>query len=79
MSIIYGFARFRIKNDKVQLNPFIPKKWDSYSFKILFRDNLLSITVNKENIKITLEKGNSLDILVHGKNYNISNIKPLII
>ncbi|MEA1973996.1 MAG: family 65 glycosyl hydrolase domain-containing protein [Bacillota bacterium] len=79
MSIIYGFARFRIKNDKLQLNPFIPKKWNSYSFKILFRDNLLLITVNKENIEIILEKGNSLDILVHNKNYNISNIKPLII
>ena len=58
MSIIYGFARFRIKNDKVQLNPFTPEKWDSYSFKILFRNNLLSITVNKENIKIILEKRN---------------------
>ncbi|MDM8533762.1 family 65 glycosyl hydrolase domain-containing protein [Clostridiaceae bacterium HSG29] len=79
MSIIYGFGRFRIKNNKITLNPFTPENWNSYSFKILFRDNLLSVTVKKEEIEILLEKGTNFDILVYNKEYKIDSNSPLIV
>lgn len=79
MSVIYGFGRFRIKNNQITLNPFTPKNWKSYSFKILFRDNLLSVTVKKEEIEILMEKGSNLDILVYDKEYKIDNNTPLIV
>jgi len=77
MSVIYGFGRFRIKNNQIHLNPFTPKNWKSYSFKILFRENLLSVKVKKENIEIILEKGNSLDLIIQENEYKLTNTDTL--
>ncbi|MBT8289858.1 MAG: glycoside hydrolase family 65 protein, partial [Muriicola sp.] len=47
MSIVEGFGGMRIKNDKLSFTPRIPKEWDSYSFKINFRNRILKILVDK--------------------------------
>ena len=35
MSIVEGFAGLKVKNDKIYFDTKIPKKWESYSFKVL--------------------------------------------
>lgn len=83
MSIVYGFGGMRIKDDMLTFSPFIPKSWHSYSFKILFREHLLKITVSKSTVEIKQEKGDSFNIKVYDKLYklnkdskiNIKNIK----
>ena len=69
MSIVYGFGGFRVKNDKIHLNPYLPKNWDAYEFKILFRNNLLNINLNNDKLEIDLEKGNNLNLVIKGKKY----------
>jgi maltose phosphorylase len=79
MSIIYGFGKFRVKNDKIHLNPFIPKEWHAYEFKILYRENLLDIRVTDNEVKIILEKGDNLPIVVNNKEYILTKEQGLII
>lgn len=79
MSIIYGFGKFRVKNDKIHLNPFTPSEWNAYEFKILFRENLLDIRVTNDDVKIVLEKGDNLPIVVDNKEYILTKEQGLII
>jgi maltose phosphorylase len=52
LSIVKGFAGMRVKNGEVSFNPFLPDKWESFSFKIRFRGELMAITVNKSGLNI---------------------------
>lgn len=72
MSVVQGFGGMRVRNDKLHLNPFIPKHWKSFSFKILFREALLKINVTKEKIIISNETSKELTLSVHGKDYCIN-------
>lgn len=79
MSIVYGFGGMRAQNNTLSLNPFIPKAWNKYSFKLMFRDNLLKIDIDKENVYISLEKGTLLTLNVYGQGYSIDQTTPLTI
>ncbi len=65
MSVIEGFAGKRIRNGKLVLNPLIPGKWKSYSFKLMFKNSLLSIVVNSESNQISNESDVPVDLLVY--------------
>lgn len=79
MSIVYGFGGMRVTDGVLSFNPFIPDAWNNYSFKILFRNRLLNISIDKENIKVSLEKGNSFDLKIYDKVYKLENelIQPI--
>lgn len=77
MSIVHGFGGLRVKNGKLNLNPFIPKAWNEYSFKIIFREHLLKVSVSEKNIIIEQEKGEELSLLVRGKETTIGKAEIL--
>ncbi len=70
MTVIEGFGGMRVKNDLLSFYPQIPKNWESYSFNIRFRGNLLNILVNK-HIIISNKEGAKLKIIVFNKTYEI--------
>ena len=45
MAIVEGFAGLRVQDGKLKLNPSLPESWKSYSFRIIYKDALLKITV----------------------------------
>jgi len=71
MSVIYGFGGMRVKNNKLNFSPFIPKQWDSYSFKITFRDHLLNITISKKGVKIENTTSGDIEIVLMENNTEI--------
>lgn len=71
LSIVHGFGGFRIKDDSLSFNPYVPEKWDSCSFKFLFRGRLLNIMADKLNVTISLLEGDSLKIHLYGKEYKL--------
>jgi maltose phosphorylase len=73
MSIVEGFGGMRIQNDMPIFNPSIPEYWRSFSFKIWFRDNLLKVTVSQNDIVISNEQGNSLNVMVRGKKVKVGS------
>ncbi len=68
MSLVKGFGGMRIKNDRLLLNPIIPNQWQSYSFRILFRDRVLRITVKQgAEAAVKLESGSPIEIQLGDK------------
>lgn len=67
LCIVQGFAGMKVTVGKLSFQPFCPENWDGYAFKILFRDRLLEISVDKTKTSVTLLKGDLLQIELYGK------------
>ncbi|SHI47870.1 maltose phosphorylase [Clostridium cavendishii DSM 21758] len=77
MSVVYGFGGLKVMDNMIEFNPFIPKSWNKYAFKTLYRGHLLNITVSKENVSIELQAGDNLTLSVYGTQYTVKQSKPL--
>ncbi len=66
MSFVQGFGGMRIINGHLSFSPILPKKWDGYSFRINFRDAILKIEVNKNEILFENHAAQTLVIDVYG-------------
>jgi maltose phosphorylase len=71
MSIVEGFGGMRVKDSRLSFNPQIPKQWESYSFKVNFRNQILKVNVCQNETNFELEGNKDLDILVNGKKVTI--------
>ncbi len=67
MSVVEGFGGMRIRDDKLCFDPRIPKEWDSYSFKINFRNRIIKVNVSKEGSSFELEGKDEMSIRVNGE------------
>ncbi len=67
MSIVEGFGGMRVLDDKLHFIPQIPKQWDSYSFKINFRNRIIHVTVAKDKTYFEFSGNEEMSIRVNGK------------
>jgi maltose phosphorylase len=71
MNIVYGFGGMRSDGANLIFKPSLPPVWNSYSFKIVYQQSTLSITVDQELVNIKVIHGSSVNIQVYEKNYTI--------
>jgi alpha,alpha-trehalose phosphorylase len=71
MSIVYGFAGLRLKEDGLHLYPRLPKQWKSYGFLIHYEDSKIQINIKKDAIFLQLLEGNSKLVNVYGNTYTL--------
>jgi maltose phosphorylase len=71
MAFVKGFGGMRIKGEQVSFSPFIPKNWNSYSFRINFRNTVLKINVDKVIVCIENLSGQELTLLIYGEEQSI--------
>ncbi|GGG36322.1 maltose phosphorylase [Croceivirga lutea] len=67
LSIVEGFGGMRILNDKLNFHPRIPEGWNSYSFKINFRNRIIKVTVTKEGSFYEMSGDEEMTIRVNDK------------
>ncbi len=67
MSIVEGFGGMRMRDDKLSFSPQIPKQWDSYSFKVNFRNRIIKISVSAKESRFAYEGNSEMSIRVNGK------------
>lgn len=67
MAVVEGFGGMRVKNGMLSFDPFLPGKWESFSFNVGFRGAILNVKVSKVGVDITKLSGNSITVLVHGE------------
>jgi maltose phosphorylase len=67
MSVIEGFGGMRVIEGKLSFQPFLPGKWESFSFHIGFRGAVLNVKVNKDGVQIKNLSGNETTVLVYNK------------
>lgn len=71
MSIVEGFGGMRVVNNTLSFEPKIPNQWQSYSFKVNFRNQILKVYVNQEGNHFELEGSQELEIVVNGESLKI--------
>jgi alpha,alpha-trehalose phosphorylase len=73
LTIVYGFGGFRLKEQGISFWPILPAKWKKYSFKILYENSRIDVTVTDLECILTLEKGKSKTVKVYGKPYTLDD------
>jgi len=73
MNIVYGFGGMRSDGDKLVFKPSIPKAWNKFSFKILYRNSIISVTVEQEFATFKVVSGPSTTVKIYDQEYTISN------
>ncbi|WP_040949910.1 glycoside hydrolase family 65 protein [Gorillibacterium massiliense] len=71
MNIVYGFGGMRSDGAELLFNPSIPEAWTSYNFRVLYRDSVLLVQVDKENVQIKVLSGNGVSIRVYDATYDV--------
>jgi len=66
LSLVEGIAGVRISEHGLSVNPRIPFSWNAYTFQILFKNQPLSIRVDKN--ECTIENLGSSDVMLTLKN-----------
>ncbi|MBW9155853.1 glycoside hydrolase family 65 protein [Clostridium sp. FP2] len=72
MAVVHGFGGLRVCDNKLTLNPFIPKHWHSCSFKITFRGALLNIKFNDSILQIQNENDISVNLSIYNSDYTLN-------
>ncbi|MEC0241009.1 glycoside hydrolase family 65 protein [Paenibacillus dokdonensis] len=74
MSVVHGFGGLKVKDGVLQLNPFNPGHWKSFSFKVMFRGSRLKVTVGEHDVIVANESEVPADINVYGKDYTVGGM-----
>ena len=71
IGIIYGFARMRHEDGKLGFAPLLPAAWESYAFRIHWKDTVLAVSVGADSSSYSLIQGRNLDFEHCGRNYRL--------
>ena len=71
MSVVEGFAGMRVRNDQITFSPFLPEKWESFTFNIRFRGTILHVKVTAEGTYIENRSGKEISLRVFDQSYEI--------
>ncbi|MGZ9674821.1 glycoside hydrolase family 65 protein [Flavobacterium sp. GNP001] len=73
MSIVEGFGGMRVKENVLHFSPKIPKEWTAYSFKINFRNQILTVNINHDQTTFSVDGDTTLEIMVNGNPVTVQN------
>jgi maltose phosphorylase len=73
INIVYGFGGMRSDGEMLKFNPSIPKAWDSYSFRVVYKNAVLLVKVYKETLNFSVIGDKSITIEIYDKKYNIDS------
>jgi maltose phosphorylase len=79
MSVVKGFGGMRVYDDTLQFSPYLPKDWQSISFKVRFRGASLQVTVNKTGVIVNNHSTKAIDVKIYGKPHLIAANSSLTI
>jgi maltose phosphorylase len=72
MNIVFGFGGMRTDGDILVFAPSIPKKWKSFSFRIVYQDAALNIAVDKARVRFKTD-GKTVSLKIYGKTCTIGS------
>ncbi len=65
LAIVQGFAQMKTFNESLSFAPFLPNSWQAYSFHVNYRDRLLAIHVDQNNVTLDLLSGKPLTLKLY--------------
>ncbi len=71
MSVIEGFGGMRVRDGKLSFDPFLPEKWQSFSFNIGFRGTLMKVKVTPDAVRVKHLSGADLTLLIMARELDL--------
>jgi maltose phosphorylase len=78
MSVVYGFGGMSIKEGLLCFDPALPENWEALSFKILYRERILQVSIDKGKVSIENLEGEGVDLYLLGSKKHLGVSKTLI-
>ena len=69
----------RVKDNILSFTPHIPEQWKGYSFKVNFRNQIITVKVSQSGTDFEIDGTNNLQILVNGKVLTITPFKAVTV
>lgn len=73
MTFVQGFGGMRVRNGKLHFNPFIPRGWKSYSFRINFRGAHLEILMDTAQFRVINHSKDKIRLVIAGKETELAS------
>jgi maltose phosphorylase len=70
-SMIFGYGGLRTDGDLLILAPALPAQWRSYRFRVRYRDALVEVRVNADEVRIQTLNGGPVTIRLYGSECKI--------
>ncbi len=67
MALVYGLAGLRFKADGLYLRPLLPKAWQGYSFRLVYRGALAEVSVDQNGCCCRFLEGSANIVIEEGK------------
>jgi maltose phosphorylase len=77
MSVVQGFGGLRVHNERLQLKPFIPGHWQSFSFKVMFRGSRLKVSVTEEEVTVSNETETPASLRIFDKDFTLEGLSQV--
>ncbi len=71
MAVVEGFGGMRVRDGKLSFDPFLPEKWQSFSFHIVFRGTLMKVKVTQDAARVKHLSGPDLTLLIRGSELDL--------
>lgn len=62
LAIFHGFAGVRDYDGLLTFKPTIPENWNSYKFKVTFKNRLIAVNITKTDVEYVLLEGDAITI-----------------
>lgn len=77
MAVVNGFAGMRVYEGNLQFAPYMPEKWERYSFRIYFKSQLLLVEIDRRDVKYSLLEGDALELKHSGLQIQLTHDHPV--
>ncbi|MDH6364002.1 maltose phosphorylase [Enterococcus sp. PF1-24] len=71
VNIVYGFGGLRSDGPMLLFNPSIPQSWDSYTFRVEYKQAVIEIKVTSEKVAFQVVNNHSVEITIYDQVYEI--------
>ena len=78
LALVEGFGGMRVRDGLLHLNPKLPERWQSVSFKIDFRGMTVIVKATREQVALRIAQGGQLTVVVAGDRYVVSDKDTVI-
>jgi len=78
-ALVNGFGGFGDDGPTFTLDPRLPEGWRSLTFRLTIQGSRMRVRVDHEQVELTLETGDQVDITVRGKHVQVTAAEPVAV
>ena len=78
MNIVYGFGGMRSDGQELSFHPTIPKQWNGYSFRIGYQNDVILVSVDKEQAEFSVLGDEEIKVTIYDQKYSLTKEKRAV-